>query len=35
MLDDFLTEKQSDEFYQEYQDWLDSLPVQYEQPDGE
>ena len=34
-LDDFLTEKQIDEFNQEYQTWLDSLPVWYEEPVGE
>lgn len=34
-LDDYLTEQQSDEFNQDYQAWLDSLPAWYEEPVGE
>lgn len=32
-LDDFLTERQSDEFSAEYQDFLDSLPEMLEEPE--
>lgn len=32
-LDDFLTERQSDEFSLEYQDFLDSLPEMLEEPE--